>query len=206
MQRLLESHWVPRTRLPQTRLPAALAPWLLDPQSLTRRLLAACDAPFAVQVVSQAWERPQRNEVRRLGLAADAHAWVRQVRLHCGPTACVFARTVIPVSSLTGPRRHLARLGNRPLGAVLFADPALRRGGLDIVRCRPGERLYAAAAEGLAPPPAEIWGRRSLFLLRGHPLLVCELFLPPIAQLRPPPFQTYLARNCRTPPRSCRLE
>jgi chorismate--pyruvate lyase len=88
----------------------------------------------------------------------------------------VFARTVIPVRTLRGRQRRLARLGTRPLGAALFADPHLKRGEVEIARLAPGDGIYEhAAVQGAADG---VWGRRSVFTLKGKPLLVSEFFLP----------------------------
>jgi chorismate--pyruvate lyase len=92
----------------------------------------------------------------------------------------VFARTVIPRATLTGPRRRLTRLKTRPLGAVLFADPSMQRGPVEIARLTPRDKLYPVALRHLGRQPPEIWGRRSLFTLGGKPLLVSEIFLPGI--------------------------
>ncbi len=124
------------------------------------------------------------NERLLLSLRHGTAGFVRQVRLVCRNEPCVFARTVIPNATLSGARRRLARLGNKPLGAVLFADPGMRRGALQLARISPGEGLFAAATRGLQPAPLEIWGRRSVFYLKGNPLLVSEIFLPGIRPCR----------------------
>jgi chorismate--pyruvate lyase len=92
----------------------------------------------------------------------------------------VFARTVIPRDTLVGSNRRLTRLKTRPLGAVLFADPGMERGPVEIARLTPCDRLFPAATRRLASAPEAIWGRRSLFTLAGKPLLVSEIFLPDI--------------------------
>ena len=119
------------------------------------------------------------SEARALGRQPHEIALVRQVRLLCNERPWVFARTVIPLSSLQGGLHRLARLGTKPLGAVLFADPSLQRQPLEITRITPRHRLYhMATATGGAEVTDPLWGRRSVFRLRGKPLLVSEFFLP----------------------------
>jgi len=90
----------------------------------------------------------------------------------------VFARTVIPLQTMTGSVRRLARLGARPLGGLLFADPSVRRGALEIASISPGDTLYGTATGGAGGTDgAPIWGRRSVFHLDNKPLLVSEVFL-----------------------------
>lgn len=159
-------------------LPAEMADWLFDPGSLTRRLRSLCGGRFRVRVLVQGWARPARDEARVLKLRLDAWAWTREVQLLCGEQPWVFARTLIPARTLNGRGRRLTRLGTKPLGAVLFADPGVRRGPVEIARIETGQRLHRRAFAGLAEPPDAIWGRRSVFQIDGSPLLVCEIFLP----------------------------
>lgn len=161
--------------------PARYAAWLRDPGSLTQRVQASCVGRFRVALLHQRWQRPLRSEAHALGLRPGVRALVREVFLMCDDTPWVYACTVIPRATLTGAQRRLARLHTRPLGAVLFADPTMRRGEAQIARLSRGDCLYALATAALPQPPAEIWARRSVFCLRDKPLLVTEAFLPAIA-------------------------
>lgn len=164
-------------------MPAAIWPWLLDPSSLTLRLQQACGGGgFRVRVVAQRWELPLLSEARALHIAPRRRALIREVWLLCGGRPWVFARTVIPARTLTGPQRRLDHLGERPLGGLLFSDPSMRRGQLEIARIGRGQPLFALATATLPAPPEAIWGRRSLFYLRNKPLLVCEMFLPGVGE------------------------
>jgi chorismate--pyruvate lyase len=173
-----EARWKPLSRLRGRRVPQNVLHWLADDGSLTRRLQAACGPAFRVRVLHQGWGRPQPSEARLLHMRRGETAMLREVELCCGTGVWVFARTVIPARSLRGPLRRLATLGARPLGAVLFSDPALRRGPTQTTHLLPGHALFQAAAVSLAVRPPDLWGRRSLFFLAGKPLLVNEIFLP----------------------------
>ncbi len=175
-----EPAWHVATRLHRREVPEPVLRWLLDPASLTRRILSTCQGTFRVDVLFQGWARPQHNEMRELGMRQGSEGFVREVHLLCDDQPWVFARTVIPRTTLTGPRRCLTRLKTRPLGAVLFADPSMQRGPVEIARLSPCDKLYPAAVRRLSQPPETIWGRRSLFTLGGKPLLVSEIFLPGI--------------------------
>lgn len=161
-------------------VPDVLRVWLLDKGSLTDRLKRCCEGHFSVRVLNEAWQRPQRNEAQVLDMSGTALAWVRQVQLLCNGKPWVFARTVIPVTTLSGAQRRLAHLGNRPLGAYLFADPGMQRSPVQLACIRPGSTLFDDAVQGLAAKPRAIWGRRSVFRVGGKPLLVSEIFLPAI--------------------------
>jgi chorismate--pyruvate lyase len=161
-------------------VPPRLYPWLTDPGSLTGRLLAACPGQFRVRVLAQGWGRVLNSERRALGLRRSGMALIREVELQCDDEPWVFARTVIPASSLKGPARRLMLLGERPLGAVLFADPTTERGRTEVARLDARHALFQDACGERSRPPDNLWGRRTLFCFRGKPLLVNELFLPDI--------------------------
>lgn len=162
------------------RLPAELASWLVDTASLTLRMQHLCPHDFNVRLLGQQWQRPMRNERRALGMRDHELGLVRQVYLACGALPLVFARTVIPVGTMKGGLRRFAHLGNRPLGALLFADRRVRRGGIEIAAISPEHALYNMITGGrrTAGGGGAIWGRRSIFTLAGRPLLVNEIFLP----------------------------
>ncbi len=173
-----EPRWWSAARWRLLGVTPALRAWLLDETSLTRRLQLACPGRFRVRLLSLRRARPAPGERRALNMRLGEYGLIREVHLLCGDTPWVYARTVIPQGTLSGPQRRLARLGNKPLGAALFAERSMRRDAVEIARYTRSERGYGVATAGLNPPPAAIWGRRSVFRLRGKPLLVSEVFLP----------------------------
>ena len=179
---VFEPVWRQRRELFGRKAPHEISEWLFDEGSLTKRVQQHCCQQFSVKVLSQTWHRPMLNEAMRLNVRAEQHALIRQVLLYCGDTPWVFARTVIPLVTLTGPQRFLASLGNRPLGAVLFADPSIVRDEMEVACIQPGQRMFASATACLNQIPDCIWGRRSVFYLQKKPLLVNEVFLPTILQ------------------------
>jgi chorismate--pyruvate lyase len=173
-----ESRW--HTGRPDVAVPADVADWLFDQGSLTAKLVSACKhGHFSVEVVRQQWGRPFNSERKLLAMRDGEMALVREVRLRCGDQAWVFARTLIPASSFRGRARRLAFLGNRPLGALLFADPATRRRVMQVSYLQSGQRLFDLAMQNQSDFMGKgIWGRRTLFEYAGKPLLVNEIFLP----------------------------
>ncbi len=153
-----------------------IADWLLDEDSLTSRLKKYCQGQFRVQVLSQARRRPMIDESSLLMQLPRTVSVVRQVLLRCNDTPWVFARTVIPVSTLTGGQWRLTRLGRRPLGEALFTDKRARRGPIIPLRVSPGTVLHGMVGPHHRGEP--LWGRRSLFWYGERPLLITELFLP----------------------------
>jgi chorismate--pyruvate lyase len=151
-----------------------LQDWLTDPGSLTARLIAKSRGRFQVEVVRQAIGRPSLDECKALGISSNSLALIREVVLKGDNQPWVFARSLLPLSSLTGELRHLRKQANRPLGAFLFSQPHLLRSPIAIARISSDHAYVPAELVG----SEALWGRRSVFYLRAKPLLVSEVFLP----------------------------
>lgn len=181
---LREPRW---TELSSRRLPGAsvhLHAWLSDRGSLTRSVIASCRDRFRVDLIAQRRATALPGEAALLDAGPAQATLVREVRLYCGGDAWVFARTLIPLRSLRGRVYALTRLGQRPLGAVLFSDPTTRRLRVEVACITRRHRLFARATAHLRHRPGAIWGRRTLFQYAGERILVNELFLPGIPELR----------------------
>lgn len=163
-----------RRRAPSTA-PARLRPWLVDRGSLTQRLIKASDGQFRVQVLQQQIARPRFSEMRLLAMPARGLALVREVVLYGRNQPWVFARSVLPLTSLTGRLSQLRKFDNRPLGDYLFRDPGLRRSAMEIARVHRSNTLLPSGLNQLNAP---LWGRRSVFYVDHKPLLISEFFLP----------------------------
>ena len=162
-------------------VPPGLPNWLLESGSLTRRVVQACGGGcFRVRLLHQGWGSPLNSERRLLRTRRGVMMLIREVELLCDEQPWVFARTLIPATSLQRSVRRLTQLGERPLGAVLFSDPKVRRGVTQVARLLPRHPLFQAACSHVEETPESLWGRRTLFTLSGRPLLVNEIFLPGI--------------------------
>ena len=156
-------------------------PWLRDRGSLTARLQAL--GPFAVRTRFQGLAVPTLDEAQVLNIKPGRLAWVREVALLSQDVPVVFAHTVLPYrprGPLTG---WLARLGNRSLGALLFANPGFMRGKLVCRRIDARHELFDTAIHALrldASPPKFLWARRSRFSFGVQSVLVTEVFAPQI--------------------------
>ncbi len=156
--------------------------WLIQTGSLTRALQARCQA-FNVWRIRQELDLPFPDEFAALDIPQGRPSIIREVLLNCAHQPLVFAHTVLPSAGMRGPWRALATLGNRPLGAALFADPRIQRFPLNYRCLNRHHPLHRAAVRAAGPLPDMLWGRRSLFALLGHRILVTEVFLPEVLQL-----------------------
>ena len=173
-----QQRWFQRRQLFSKKVPHHIQSWLFDPASLTARLKAKCPTEFRVELLSQSMRKPRLDELSALGMGEGENALVREVRLCCDDAGWVYARTVIPFSTITGAQRIYGNLGTRPLGAMLFADRTMRREDV-MVTALCGDDLPELLGLDAS---SKVWGRRSVFRVGDKPLLVSEYFLPELLQ------------------------
>ncbi len=153
-----------------------LHPWLTSRGSLTSRLIANVDE-FNLVRLMQGAQIPNVDERRELGLRDRELAIVREVLLRDAGTPLVFAHSIVARRDLTGVWRGLSRLGGRPLAEMLFHDAGVVRLPMEYRKIDARHPLYRRAREVARFEATSIWARRSVFLKRGRPLLVTEVFL-----------------------------
>jgi len=155
------------------KIPQPIRDWLFDPGSLTRRLIAAAKGDFVVNVLRQYRGYPTLTEQQALKQPLRSLSFIREVELICQGKPWVFARTVIPIHTLQGETNQLTALGSKPLGAVLFSSPRVRRGPITA-------KLINSNTLPQSTPITQcnLWGRHSVFFIGQQSLLVNEIFLP----------------------------
>lgn len=171
--------WYRRHQLFNHALDASLSAWLFDVSSLTARLIELCGKDFSVQVISQCWQTLEAEEAAAMSLQHVHSALVREVLLCCNDQPLVYARTVIPSTTVKGARRRYANMGNRPLGAMLFADRTMRREPVQVSLLPVMHKANQYTKSDLP-----VWGRRSVFRVSGKPLLVSEYFFAELLKLK----------------------
>jgi chorismate--pyruvate lyase len=164
---------------------AEFTPWLRDRGSLTKRIQQRCDH-FAVLGVRAGLARIALDEAALLGVSPQHLAWSREVFLYADGIPVVFAHSACARQHLCGEWSAVRDLGNKPLGALLFAHPLVDRKPIHYKALRASNPLYPRATAMRNNPPDRLWARRSLFYLHDAPLLVTEVFLPEILGLVKP--------------------
>ncbi len=146
--------------------------WLLNTTSLTARLKALSGDFSLVLHLEQPLQLPE----------VFARQWsclegvVREVVLKVAGVPCVFAQSFIPRSTVHA-LAPLAELGEKPLGEYIFQQAGLARGAIELAEFANGVKLPGLGMQ------AGLFGRRSMFTLDHHQLLVQELFLPGLFEL-----------------------
>ncbi|MGF1680880.1 chorismate lyase [Photobacterium minamisatsumaniensis] len=136
--------------------------WLLELDSLSRRFERHC-TQFTVSLIEQVKIEPEQLQPDERALIGDSACLLRKVVLLGDGQPWVFARTLIPVTTLTGQEQDLAQLGEMPLGFRIFTDRTARRDALVVANVSTG--------------PDPLWARRSRLWINDKPMLVAELFL-----------------------------
>jgi chorismate--pyruvate lyase len=140
---------------PEEKIPEHVSRWLLDGQSLTYKLKEKYN-DFRVNVLSQEQNSPYECELKLLGSLTNLAIIVREVELLGSQRPVVNARSLIP---LTNDTIDILKIGSRPLGEILFNDPEIKRGHLEVGSFN------------------NSWARRSTFTIGKTNLLVTEIFL-----------------------------
>ena len=166
--------WLPVLGGTPAQMPENLGPWLIDNGSLTRKLVALSKDQFEVEVLRQEVATPDAAEANALKITQKTPVMIREVVLKGRGRPWVFARSILPMTTMTGRLAGLRTLSNQPLGELLFQDPSMTREPLEMA-CLPARILSVPAA--LAAGDEPLWARRSVFFLDRKPLLVSEVFL-----------------------------
>jgi chorismate--pyruvate lyase len=186
---LRQAHW--HNHVNAANPPQELRHWLTGNGSLTNKLKAHSSA-FRVQCLHQRTAICLTDEAAAIGLHRPGRVWEREVLLRCDNTPVVFAHTVVPMSATASDWPLFSALGERSLGSTLFGDPQVRRGVLEFARLREGHPLIqralsalGTAALGIAGRPEQIlYARRCLYRRHQGTLLVTEVFLPSVLDLK----------------------
>lgn len=155
--------------------------WLTDNGSLTARLQKKYPT-FSVRPLTVKYAKPIQDEAALLHLHMTKAALVREVLLFGNGAPVIFAHSVLPRGSLRGLWHGLGALGNKPLGATLFANPKVKRTPLSYKKLSSNHALYQHAVKHLLHKPTYLWARRSVFSLNCAKIVVTEVFLPHITR------------------------
>jgi len=125
--------------------------------------------------LSQGRGSVDRYESYVLGIPTRVFAHIREITMGTAEHDWLFARTVIPMATLSGKATRLKQMGSTPLGKILF-------GPLNAERVEMKLDLVFADEVGLGDWGIQknfsLWQRSSIFALDTGPLLISEILLP----------------------------
>ncbi|MCA1857997.1 chorismate lyase [Massilia oculi] len=171
------------------RAPDRMRDWLTTEGSLTARLMAH-SAAFRVRRLHQQAATCLADEARTIGLPRRGRVWEREVLLECDGRPRVFGHTVVPMGCTASDWPLFSALGERSLGTTLFYDPLVRRGQLEYARIRAGHPLFRRVRAAIGGPEDTLYyARRCVYRRHQGLLLVTEVFLPAVLDLKRPTTQ-----------------
>lgn len=162
------------------RAPRKWQAWLSDTGSLTQKIEKAIGQKLEVQVLRDCPQSLNSDESRYFHFKIR-RCRVREVLLCANNIPLVMAHSVIPTLSSSGSNHAVLRLGSKPLGAVLFAKTrkhSKTKPPRDIARLDKSSALWKKCSKNYPELSSPLWARRTLYKLKGHPILVNEIFLP----------------------------
>ena len=154
--------------------------WLSDTGSLTQKIERAIGQKLEVVVLRDCRQNLNSDESRYFHFKIK-RCRIREVLLCANGMPLVMANSIIPGRSSSGSNHEVLRLGKKPLGAVLFAKTRMRskkKPLREIARLDKRNILWKKCFQQYQNLPAVSWARRTLYQLKGRPLLVSEVFLP----------------------------
>ena len=169
--------------------------WLSDTGSLTQKIELTIGQKLEVKILSDCRQNLKYDE-SRIFLFKIRRCRIREVLLCINNTPLVMARSIIPIFSSSGSNQDILRLGKKPLGAVLFARNKNKPGKRnnfesrkkypcpknkairEIARLGKNSSIWQSSYKKYHDLPLNPWGRRTLYKLKGRPILVSEIFLP----------------------------
>ncbi len=173
-----EPFWRENRQGMRQKLPDNVQSWTYESESLTQRLRNYYSDPIVVKILLQRWQHPFLSERRLLRQPEHRFSLTREVLLYAGDKQFILARTIIPASTVKAAQNNLSRLGNRPLGEIIFSYPKLERIAMDVTLVGLSDWTRAAISEAKIDQP--IWGRRTVYAIAQHQMLVSEFFLPEV--------------------------
>jgi chorismate lyase len=136
---------------------------LKDKGSLTASLKQEFGSNFFVKVIKNKKDKIYLVEKKMLAEKNTKKAFVREVFLYGDGKKKVFARTIIPLKNLKSPLSVFTKIGNKPLGEILFKQKKNKRKNIQIIKIKQENNV--------------IYGRISQFFLHNRSFLLTEVFL-----------------------------
>ena len=88
---------------------------------------------------------------------------IREVILYGNENPIVFARTIIPNTTIEKGLKELGKIGNKPLGDILFEKDIFSKEDIVFATFKDEESLF--------------WGRKIKYTVKDQPFSVMEVFL-----------------------------
>tara|TARA_B100001142_G_scaffold33024_1_gene29328 strand:- start:1380 stop:1868 length:489 start_codon:yes stop_codon:yes gene_type:complete len=139
---------------------AEIESWLLEQGPITKRIKSM--KKFRLELIQDELSEVKEDEILFL-TTDDESIRVREVILYGNNTPMVFARTIIPNTTINKGLKELGEIGNKPLGDILFEKNIFSKEDIVFATFKDGKSIF--------------WGRKIKYSVKNQPFSVMEVFL-----------------------------
>ena len=139
---------------------AEIKSWLLEQGPITKRIKSI--AEFRLELIQDELSDATEDEILFLKIDSE-EIRIREVILYGNENPMVFARTIIPNTTIEKGLKELGKIGNKPLGDILFEKDIFSKEDIVFATFKYEESLF--------------WGRKIKYTVKDQPFSVMEVFL-----------------------------
>lgn len=139
---------------------AEIKSWLLEQGPITKRIKSI--AEFRLELIQDELSDATDDEILFLKIDSE-EIRIREVILYGNENPMVFARTIIPNTTIEKGLKELGKIGNKPLGDILFEKDIFFKEDIVFATFKDEESLF--------------WGRKIKYTVKDQPFSVMEVFL-----------------------------
>ena len=145
----------------ESKVDASILSWLSESGPITNRIKLSEE--FELELLNDEIDEISKEEELFLNSVSETFR-VRRVILLGNNTPVVYAKSVIPSSTIENGLSSLGKIGNAPLGDILFTPGVFTK-------------LEMVCASFLSEEKNVYWGRKIKYSVNSEPISVMEVFL-----------------------------
>lgn len=145
----------------ESKVDASILSWLSESGPITNRIKLS--QKFELELLNDEIDEISKEEELFLNSFSETFR-VRRVILLGNNTPVVYAKSVIPSSTIENGLSSLGKIGNAPLGDILFTPGVFTK-------------LEMVCASFLSKEKNIYWGRKIKYSVNSEPISVMEVFL-----------------------------
>ena len=145
----------------ESKVDASILSWLSESGPITNRIKLSQE--FELELLNDEIDEISKEEKLFLNSVSETFR-VRRVILLGNNTPVVYAKSVIPSSTIENGLSSLGKIGNAPLGDILFTPGVFTK-------------LEMVCASFLSKEKNVYWGRKIKYSVNSEPISVMEVFL-----------------------------
>jgi len=154
------SKWINQEEMEKTLFDSNIKSWLLEKGPITNRIKSKHS--FELKLLRDRVGKVKKSDKSFLD-SIDGEIRIREVVLFADENPKVFARSLIPESTIKNGLKKLGELNTKPLGDILFERDIFQK----------DEIVFSIFSDD----KNKYWGRKIKYYVKSYPLSVMEVFL-----------------------------